>query len=494
MNDLERPRLASGGIPPADAMYLMGESRSTMMHVGSLMVFTPPPGTTSDEVLQALVAEIRSSPRVEAPWNHKVRTPGWLGNPRQHWVVDEQIDLGHHVRKVALSHPGGERELNELVSRLHGDQLDFSRPPWEMHLIEGLTGGRFALYVKVHHSLVDGYTGMQILARAFATDPQDLSRPLFFAQPGPRTIPGRGARQTGPGSVAGAVSATAQVLQRIRRANTSSGTPLIGALRAPSTPLNTRIGHDRSFATVQFDLNQMKRLGAAHGATLNDVVLAVCAGALRRYLLRQTKLPTKPLIAHVPVNVRAEGDAGGGNAVGAMLVSLGTDIADPIARLQAITASTREGKANMTGLSQSALIAYSAGLVAPAALQVAGSILGRRIRLPYTANVSVSNVPGPRAALYLRGARMEAAYPVSVPLHGLALNITVQSYLGAVNFGFVGDSDAVPHLEYLATYAKEAFAELATEGGHSVSDPAGRRRGQAASGSTNAQRPRKSSR
>jgi len=228
----------------------------------------------------------------------------------------------------------------------------------------------------------------------------------------------------------------------------------------PRSILNRRIGRNRRFATQQYDLEELKRIGAAHDATLNDVFLAICGGGLRRFLSELDELPDSSLVAFVPVNVRPAGDEGGGNAVGAMLATLGTDIADPVERLQRISASTRSAKAQLEGMTQEAILAYSAYLLAPGGVQALAGFAGIPAPLPLSFNVCVSNVPGPRDPRYLRGARMEAYYPASIPIHGMALNITVLSYAGTLDVGFIGDRDALPHLQRLAVHTGEALTAL----------------------------------
>jgi diacylglycerol O-acyltransferase / wax synthase len=235
---------------------------------------------------------------------------------------------------------------------------------------------------------------------------------------------------------------------------------LVDLPQAPRSILNRRIGRNRRFATQQYELARLKRLGAPLGATINDVVLAIVGGGLRRFLSEMGELPDAPLVAFLPVNVRPKGDEGGGNAVGAMLATLASDVDDPLERLRRIRASTRSAKAQLEGMTQEAILAYSAYLLAPGGLQALGALTGIHPPLPIGFNVCVSNVPGPRDPLYLRGSRMEAYYPASIPIHGMALNITVLSYAGTLNVGFIGDRDALPHLQRLAVHTGEALAEL----------------------------------
>jgi WS/DGAT/MGAT family acyltransferase len=439
-------------------MFLYGESRETMLHVAGLLPFSPPPDAPPDH-LRRWMDEIRADPVVYAPWNLRLRTPDLLMNPLQAWVEEKHIDLEYHVRRSALPSPGDERELGVIVSRLHSHPVDFHRPPWEVHLIEGLERGRFAIYAKVHHSLVDGYSAMKILAHSLSRDPDDRSRPLFFSIPQPEHAPREHSGLFLPELMAlvreqlGTAKSIGKALMNLVR----SDRPLVTPLHAPRCILNTKISRSRRFATQQLETARLKAVAKTAGGTLNDVVLALSAASLRRYLLEINALPDAPLVAMLPVNIRPKDDAGGGNAVGAILASLATDIPDAADRLHAIIEGTRSAKEQLQGMSKAAILQYSALLCAPFMLQMIPGAVGR---VRPTFNVVISNVPGPDEPLYLRGARLEALYPMSIPVHGLALNITCNSYAGTLNFGFIGCRDTLPHLQRLAVYCGEALAEL----------------------------------
>jgi len=448
-----------------DSLFLAAESRESMMHVGGLLVFSPPPDAPTG-FLRALADGLRDQPEVQPPWNLELRRPDMLKNPLNSWVEDKDFDLDYHVRRSALPAPGDERELGILVSRLHGIQLDFHRPLWEVHFIEGLAGGRLAMYFKVHHALVDGYTGMRMLAASLSSDPDERNAPLFFARP-PRT------RLSGAGDAAGAPTLAAlfealrgqagamrdvgRAIARVVRASRAKDRALVAPLSAPRSILNRRISRNRRFATQQFDFERMRNVARASGGTLNDVILALSGAALRRLFLELGELPKKPLIAMLPVNVRPKDDPGGGNAIGAILASLATDVEDPAERLAAIIESTTRGKEQLQGMSRGAILQYSAFLLAPLTFQQVTGTGGRT--LP-AFNVVVSNVPGPEKPLYFNGARLEAFYAASIPFHGYGLNITITSYAGTLNFGFTGCRDTVPHLQRLAVYSGEALDEL----------------------------------
>jgi diacylglycerol O-acyltransferase len=444
-------------------MFLYLESRETMMHVAGLMTFVPPADAPPDHLRQ-LLDEVRGNGTVCRPWNLKLRYPDLLINPLQAWVEDRTLDLDYHLRRTALPSPGDERELGIIVSRLHGNQIDFQRPPWELHLIEGLEGGRFAFYVKVHHALVDGYTSMRILASSLSRDPDDRARPLFFAMEPPARAPSseQGGGLHFPELIA-AVRAQVGTSRSVGRALVNMArarfrkSELVSPLQAPRCMLNRRIGRSRRFATQRLETARIKAVAKAAGGTINDVILALSGASLRRYLHELDALPADPLVAMVPVNVRPKDDRGGGNAVGAMLASLATNVADPAARLAAVIASTRLAKEQLQGMSKAAIIQYSALLTSPFMMQLLPGAPGR-VRPAF--NVVISNVPGPDETLYFRGARLEAAYPMSIPVHGLALNITCNSYAGSLNFGFIGCRDTVPHLQRLAVYCGEALSEL----------------------------------
>jgi diacylglycerol O-acyltransferase / wax synthase len=453
-------------LSPSDAMFLYGESREQMMHVAAMMPFTPAPDASPDH-LRDLMDEIREGVTVQRPWNMTLKSPDLLWNPLQAWVEAEKIDLDYHLRRSALPSPGDERELGILVSRLHGYHVDFHRPPWEAHLIEGLEGGRFALFVKVHHALVDGFSAMRILNRSLCSDPDERGRPLFFAIEPPARTPRDEAAGIHYEAVLDAVrhqySAVKTVGRALKRLFDSSRPTgeheFVTPRQAPRSVLNARISQSRRFATQRLPIDRLKAVAKRSAGTVNDVVLALCAASLRRYLLDQGALPGQPLIAMVPVAVRAKDDVGEGNSIGAILASLATDVADPSERLAAIIDSTKHAKQQLQGMSRAAIIQYSAVLIAPSALQMLPSTAGH---VKPTFNVVISNVPGPEHPLYFRGARLEATYPMSIPMHGQALNITCNSYAGMMCFGFTGCRETLPHLQRLAVYCGEALTELET--------------------------------
>jgi diacylglycerol O-acyltransferase / wax synthase len=448
---------------PVDRIFLAAETSESLMHVGSLIPFSPPPGGGRD-VLRALRDEFKQTREAKAPWNLKLRHPNLLASPLQAWIEDDAFDIDYHVRRSGLPSPGDERELGILVSRLHSHKIDFHRPPWEVHFIEGLEGGRVALYFKVHHALVDGYTGMRILMRSLSRDAADRNTQLFYTLPAParashdeEPAPSLGELLDVVRDQLGATKDAAKALLNVVRASREHDRSLIAPHQAPKSVLNQKISRNRRCATQTYATERLRRIAKAYDGTLNDAILALCSAAIRRLLAEQGSLPEAPLIAMLPVNVRPKGDPGGGNEIGAILASLATDVADPVARLQAIIASTRSAKSQLQGMSKSAILQYSTLLLAPALLsQIPGAV--GRVRPAF--NVVVSNVPGPEDPLYFRGWRAEAVYPLSIPFHGHGLNISVCSYAGTLNFGFMGCRDAIPHLQRLAVYCGEGLEEL----------------------------------
>jgi WS/DGAT/MGAT family acyltransferase len=457
---------------PLDTAWLFTESRATPNHVGGLLQFRLPQDAPRDW-LRRLMHDFRHHREFAPPWNRRLKTP-FAKNPLPSWVEDDDIDLEYHVRHAALPWPGGERELGELIGRLHSTPLDLARPPWECTLIEGLEGDRFAMYVKMHHALIDGVSGMKLLERAMASDPaRSLKLPPFWATGlGGAARPrsgggGSGLAPTVANATAAAIaglslqgrslpqlaSAFGQIVRRI-------GDPAEGLavpFDAPRSVLNGRVREKRRFATQQFELARLRVLAEAADATLNDVVLAICGGALRRFLAERDSLPDKPLTAGIPVSVRPRDDEDTGTAISFIVATLGTDIEGAAARLQAIKASVRAAKAHVQALPRHAMMQYTMLLMAPTILTLLTGIGGRT---PPMFNITISNVPGPAQPLYFRGAELVSIFPASIVTHGQALNITCESYAGQMNFGFTACHSSVPGVQHLAVHAAEALAEL----------------------------------
>ncbi len=436
------------------------------MHVGALFEFTKPAGAGPDFLAETL-AGMRQERQVPPPWNLKLVDGPVVGHRLPLMSEERDVDLDYHVRHSALPHPGGQRELGILVSRLHSHQLDLHRPLWEMHMIEGLEKNRFALYMKMHHSLIDGVSGIRMMMRTLSTDPEERSMGAFWTiGSGSRsqsvTRPSRGRLDRLAGSVidgAGSAVGLARAGVELGMASLDDG-GLSAPYTAPGSALGGKLGGQRRFATQQYDLSLLKELAKAGECSLNDIVLYLSSSALRRYLGEHGTIPSRSLTAGVPVNLRDADDESAGNAIGFIVSELGTNIGDERKRLEAIKTSTREAKRHLKEIPGSARTPYTLLLNTP---YMAGLIAGLGGHAPVPWNVTISNVPGPQEELFFNGARLDAISPLSLLTHGTALNITCLSYAGTMNFGFTGARDTLPHLQRLALYMKDSLEEITDE-------------------------------
>jgi diacylglycerol O-acyltransferase len=447
---------------PSDSMFLIPETRDQPMHVGSLQLFARPDGADSDfmpDLFQRMLAVDDVAPLFRKRAHRSLATLGqWA------WQDDRGIDLEHHVRHSALPRPGRIRELLALASRLHSTLLDRHRPLWEVHLIEGLEDGRFAVYTKMHHALMDGVSALALLSKASAHSPDDLAlrAPYLPVEPTERSGEGDGGGGLAglPGAAAGAVGDVLglgpSMLRLVERTIRDQAAGQSGG--APRTIFNGGITGSRRFAAQSWPLERMRAVADAASLSLNDIVLAMCSGALRDYLTDLDALPDDPLTAMVPVSLRGLGlDTSAGNAVGIIIANLATDQPDPARRMAAIGESMQQGKQQLDGMSALQVTAMSALAMAPLAL---GSVFGLNRFIPPPFNLVISNVPGPREPLWFNGARLDAIYPMSIPVDGQALNITVTSYVDNMEFGVMGCRRSVPHLQRLLGHLDTALSGL----------------------------------
>jgi diacylglycerol O-acyltransferase / wax synthase len=443
-------------LSPTDAMFLWLEGRRQPMHVAGLHLYTPPPGADEDFV-RRLVESWRDYPSARSPFDERVkfRLGHWF------WEQDTEFELDYHLRHSALPRPGRVRELLSLVSRLHGVLMDRTRPLWEVNLIEGLSDGRVAMYTKVHHAMFDGVAAMRLLSAILAENPNDQRPPLWAQERPPR--PPRPDEPPQPGLVERALRAGAEIFpglssgfrEIIRSADHSYADAQ--PFHAPPTMFNVRISGSRRFAAQSYSLERLKTIGKQTGATVNDVTLAVCSGALRNYLIHHNALPDKPLIAMVPVSIRTA-DNEGGNQVSILLANLATHVEDPLDRLRQIIDSTTHAKDKLAKMTRLERLAHAAAMSAPMG---ASMVTGHARRRPIY-NVVISNVPGPRGTLHLNGMRLDEVYPVSIPVEYLALNITITGYRDQLGFGYVACRRSVPALQRMLDYTGDALAELET--------------------------------
>jgi diacylglycerol O-acyltransferase / wax synthase len=444
-----------------DAAWLTIERPQRPMHVGGLMLFEPP-ADAADTWLQEVVTRSLGYPEMRPPMNRKLRHPyGRLGTFS--WV-DTEVDLTYHVRHLALPRPGRIRELLSLVSRLHANLLDRHRPLWELYLIEGLDDGRIALYGKFHHSLLDGVAATRQILASFSPDPAARDLPPPWAtrgddgnrqQHGGRPLPGLlrtvGAGVTTSLSTVGAMRAMAgQLIAAV------GDEAEVAPFQAPPSMLNVPLTASRRFVAQSYPLERLRRVAKTAGVTLNDVFLAMCGGALRGYLESHDALPSSPLIALVPVNIRTD-DSDEGNAITFLLANLGTHLADPLERLRLVHDSMDAGKRRLGGMTQAERLQYGIALAAPL---IVGQLTGMSTHLRPLYNVVISNVPGPTQPLYWNGARLSGIYPLSLIADGFALNITQTSYAGSMEFGVTADRQRLPKVQRLIDHLEDALAAM----------------------------------
>ena len=457
-------------IDPTSLGFLLAENRNQPMHVAGLQLFEKP-ADAGPHFARELYESALDTEEV-APLFRKrpTRSLGSLG--QWAWTEDDQFDIEYHVRHSALPEPGRIRELLELVSRLHGQRLARERPLWEAHIIEGLADGRIAMYTKLHHSLVDGISAMKLMQSVLTSDPDKRGMGLpFEARANTRTRKVRDASERGLtevpmdalrsafGITADAAGLPAALVRTLSKGVRNEASAF--SFHAPKSMFNVNITGSRRFAANDWPLERIRAISQASRTTMNDVVLAMCGGALRNYLREVNRLPVESLVSMVPVGLKsrkAESEAGGGgNAVGSVMVKLGTDLADPAERLAAINASMRAGKEALESMTPTQIVAMSALGMAPS-LAIPMLRLNGIVRPPF--NVIISNVPGPRTTQYLNGARLTGTYPVSIPMQGMALNITCNSYADDMGFGLTGCRRTVPHLQRLLVHLDAELGQL----------------------------------
>lgn len=456
-----------------DASFLYLETPETPMHVGGLSLVQLPEGYHGDffeDYKHQIAARLHLIPLLH---RKLVNLPFDLDHP--YWADDGAVDLDYHVRQQTLPSPGRMSQLEELVGRLHSNFLDRSRPLWEFYVIQGLGGGQVAIYTKIHHAGMDGAASQQLIATMYDPTPE----PRMFAPPARRGATGlsdsptllRGLAEHVVRQEIRALQFVPDVLKTLTRfALPNADTlrydnPHFPRLRPPPRSLfNAAITSQRAYAARSLPLARFKRLAKLAELKLNDIVLAVCAAALRRYLLDHGALPERALTAMVPVSLHEPGDTATANQNTVMLCTLATDVVHPFKRLRAIAADTRDQKKLLSNIRN--LLLPDLSLVGSGLLMRGVVDLYRRARLadslPPLANLTISNVPGPPVPLYIAGARVLTMPPCSIPFHGQALNITVQSYADSLDFGLVACRRTVPDLADLADLIAPALDELET--------------------------------
>lgn len=449
-----------------DASFLYLESSAQLMHVCGLILVDPstmPEGYRFESMKAELERRVRDVPM----FNRKLKGVP-LGIDHPVWVEDEDFDIDRHVHRMALPAPGGPGELAELIGHLAGLPLDRSRPLWEMWIVEGLESGQVGVMTKMHHASVDGVSGANMISFLCSLEPD--APPLETGHdhhprvPSDAELLARGvvATATKPLHLVRMLAPTASILTgAITRAR--KGTAMAAPLTAPRTSFNGTITGHRSVGFADMPLAEIKEIkDAVEGATVNDVVLAVSGGALRRYLEERGELPSASLLATVPVSVHGETDHGGRNRVSSLFTRLGTDIADPVERLREMERLNRNAKEHHKAIPADTLQQW-AEFAAPRTFGLAVRLVaGMRLaeKGPVIHNLVISNVPGPPVPLYFMGARIDALYPLGPIFHGAGLNITVMSNNGQVHVGAIACRELAPHLGDLTRHFPEELDAL----------------------------------
>ncbi len=457
-----------------DTTFLNIESNACPMHVGGVVIMEPPKTASAEEGFKQFFKHVESRLDLIPPLRRRlVNAP--MGFDHPYWIEDPDFDLVHHVKHRALPTPGSDAQLAELVCELASTRLDRNLPLWEIHYVEGLQGGRVAAISKMHHAAIDGVSGAEILGNFLdlTATPREFPAPDTPWQPDTEPSLAKLAGLTAkslakrPGKAVQLVKDTWPFLMSSGR-DMWERRKLSGKFRdmlamAPRTRFNHQITARRSFAFGSLDLQQVKTVKNTFGTTVNDVVMAVCGIALARYLVEKGELPDKSLIAGVPVSTRTEEQKGtAGNQVSFVRSSLHTDEADPVSQLLAISEEMANAKDRFRAIAAN-LMGDWAQLPAPALMARAARLYENFTIHNYHApafNVVISNVPGPSMPLYLAGLKVLANYPVSIPYHGLGLNITLMSYCGKLDFGLTADYDSVPDIDDFARMMHDALEVL----------------------------------
>lgn len=452
-----------------DAAFLYLENPTNHMHVAMTMVLDPstvPGGYSFEKIKEFIAHRLHLVP----PFTRRlVEVPMNLAHPV--WVEDPDFDIDFHIRRIGCPSPGGRRELGEMAGQIASTPLDRTRPLWELWVIEGLKQDRIGIVTKVHHAAIDGSSGSELMVHLFDLQPE-MADPPPPEERDPEHIPndlellGHAAASRArklvqlPKLVGQTVGAVSRVVEGRRDPNRAVGA---APLTAPRTPWNGQLSPMRSVGFARVDLEEVKEVKDAFGCTVNDVVLGLCAGTLRQYLLAKgEEVPPTPLVAACPVSVRGDGDQAGGNKVSAMFASLDTNLDDPADRIRAIQACTVGAKEEHNAVGADMLQNW-AEYAAPNTFNLASRLYsswGLAGSHPPIHNVIISNVPGPPFPLYYAGAEMVAAYPMGPVMEGVGLNITVFSYRGSVDFGFMVDRELVPDVWNMADRVSDALLEL----------------------------------
>ena len=489
-----------------DASFLYLETPEMPMHVGSMAIFRLPEGHAGnffEEFKAMIAARLHLAPILKARLE---KTPLDIDHPS--WVEDDQFDIDRHIFRATLPAPHDRATLERIVGWMHAKLLNRARPLWEFYVFEGMQDNEVGLYSKMHHACIDGGAGAALTNMIYDVTPvpREVEQPAARAKAGPEPrdiaaglidsyrqlwlkpfdsaaakgieLPRSGRSDLGSilfdnamfqlesavkfaGSLPAMLKSMSEVVSKVVDPTSRDS---LTSMVSPSTMLNKAISSERSFAGVSVPLSAAKALARQSGGKLNDVVLALSSGVVRRYLAERGELPTKSMTAAVPISLREEGNTEANNQVFGMICAIASDIEEPKARLEAIIAQSTKSKEMSHPLrALMPQVSNVSMLGAPILVQILALLYSRSSLsdvLPPTANITVSNVPGPRQTLYAAGAELLHIFPVSIATHGLALNITVQSYRDQLDFGFIAGANVIPHVQVLADMLPQEFAAL----------------------------------
>lgn len=433
----------------AASVWLMMETPSTPMHVGALAIFRKPRNASVDYVSE-LAEQLRKCDELVAPWNCRLAGRRSVV-PRL--VEDTGVELGFHIRHGALPESGGERELGRMVSRLHSNSLDLTRPLWEFHLIEGLRG-HFAFYCKVHHALLEDVNAIPIMMAQLVGNPRQRNMQPFWTQP----IPGVENAAGGFVNLAAMKSlgkASAGLLRGAVSRGLSGGFAI--PAQVPHSTLNRRIGQQRRFTAQQYDRQRIEALALATDSTLNEVLAYLYGSTLRRFFKEYNSLPDESLVGFIPTSLQGRGLQVPSHVIAGFRVALGTEIGDPLERLKAIKRSIAQMRADRESLPEGSVVPY---IMLRSVPLIASQMPGIGRLVPPLFNLAVSGTVCTETPQYFNGARLSGVYPVQQLMQYNALSIDSVSYAGKINIGLTGARDTLPHLQRLAVYLGKALDEL----------------------------------
>lgn len=442
-----------------DFLFLLVEKRKQPMHVGGLFLFETPEDADEDFVL-TLVQQMQASETPPTfPFNQVLHN-------LVYWTKDEEFDVEHHFQHIALPKPARVRELLSYISKEHSRLLDRARPLWECHIIEGIEPEspgrpkRFGLYFKIHHSLVDGIAAMRLVQKSLSHSPNEtLTLPLWALMMRHRyeietILPDKD--RSALAILKDQLKTTKPVLKEIAQTLTQAkDSSFVKTTQAPASILNQSISSSRRFIADSYELERFRNVAHNLGVSINDVVLTICSGALRSYLLSINELPEEPLIAWVPYSMRKD-ESASGNQFAFILCNLGTHLENPLSRLKLVHNSMNDGKKRFGRMTQPEVINYSILAYSWELINVLTSAYPKKQAF----NLIISNVPGSKKKLYWNGAELRALYPASILFNGQALNITLASYLDKIEFGIVACSKTLPKIQNLLKLLESELTHL----------------------------------